>query len=49
VHEAVTHITYVQAHIVQEKYKNLRHAFQGLGLQVILFVVVVALASFKIG
>jgi hypothetical protein len=49
VHEAVTHITYVQAHIVQAKYKDLRHAFQGLGLQVILFVIVVALASFKIG
>jgi hypothetical protein len=49
VHEAVTHITWVQAHIVQQKYRNLRHAFQGLGLQVILFVIVVALASFRIG
>jgi hypothetical protein len=38
----------VQAHIAQAKYKNLRHAFQGLQLQVILFVIVVALASFKI-
>jgi|SRR5947209_8105458 len=49
VHEAVTHITFVQAHIVQAKYKNLRHAFQGLVLQVMLFVVVVSLSSFVIG
>jgi Family of unknown function (DUF5706) len=46
VHEAVTHITWVQAHIVQAKYKNLRHAFLGLGLQVVLFVIVVALTGF---
>jgi hypothetical protein len=49
VHEAVTHITWVQAHIVQAKYKNLRHAFQGLGLQVILFVVFVTLTPFILG
>jgi hypothetical protein len=49
VHEAVTHITFVQAHIVQQKYANLRHAFMGLGAQVVLFVIVVSMASFSIG
>lgn len=44
IHEAVTHITYVNANVALAKFKNLRHAFQGLGIQVILYVVVVMLS-----
>lgn len=49
IHEAVTHITYINAHIASAKFTNLRHAFQGLGLQVILYVVVVVLSVVHVG
>lgn len=47
IHEAVTHITYVNANIASAKFTNLRHAFQGLGLQVVLYVIVVVLAVLR--
>lgn len=44
IHEAIVTITHVNANIALQKFTNLRHAFQALGLQVILFVVIVMLA-----
>ncbi len=44
IHEAIVTITHVNANIAVQKFKNLRHAFQGLGLQVILFVIIVMLS-----
>ncbi len=44
IHEAIVTITHVNANIALQKFKNLRHAFQGLGVQVILFVLIVMLS-----
>lgn len=44
VHEGVTHITFVNSVVATRKMMNLRHAFQGLGIQVVLYVLVVMIS-----
>lgn len=44
VHEGVTHITFINSVVATRKMMNLRHAFQGLGIQVILYVLVVMIS-----
>ena len=44
IHEAVASITHVNAQIAVQKFKNLHLAYRGLGLQLILYVLIVLIS-----
>src|SRR5579872_1189084 len=44
IQEAISAITHVNARIAMQKFENLRAAYYGLGLQIILYIVVVLLS-----